>query len=98
MDNQGAGTDAINKISREKYWEEADQAEQIDRLRDEVVNLCRIITEQGDLIMKLAKHQHAQDGELLVSITSDFVENRPIGYFAHDNGIPHRLSKEHERR
>lgn len=83
------------KNSRERYWEEASAEQKVERLRDEVARLCKLVTEQAGFIMKLMEHSHA-DGKLLSPILRGGLD-QPIGYFAHDNGIPHSLRKQHER-
>ena len=103
-DNKAEGTSANmgtqrGILSREKYWEEADAAEKIERLRDEVSRLCIVVTEQAEMIVKLAGHRHGTEGALLVML-DDALRNRerPIGLFAHDNRMPHRIRTEQERR
>jgi hypothetical protein len=83
--------------SRERYWEEADTEDKVSRLRDEVARLCLVVSEQAAIIVKLGSHMHAQDGRLVVPMVDTLNENRPR-IFAHDNGIPHRLRTERERR
>lgn len=83
--------------SREKYWEECDAEQKIERLRDAVAGQCRLLTQQVRFLAKLAVHQHAPDGRLLALIANDLEERGP-SLFAHDNGIPHNLRREHERR
>lgn len=83
--------------AREKYWEEADPNDKADRLRDEVARLCRLVTEQRVTIARLCAHAHGPTGQILVPIMAE-LENPGPALFAHDNGIPHRIRKQHERR
>ena len=88
---------AIGGAAREKYWEEATADDKIERLRDEVARLCAVVTLQAELLARIGGHSHGADGKLLVPLMEQSNLNR-VGLFAHDNGTPHRLRKERERR
>ena len=83
--------------SRERYWEEAMTEDKIERLRDEVAHLCSMVTQLTQAVVHLSTHQHGSDGKLLTPYVDELTTNRPR-LFAHDNGIPHRIRKPHERR
>lgn len=98
--NAAVGSVAAEKLaSREKHWEECSPEQQIDRLRDEVARLCGTVTELYGVVLKLSGHIHGNDGKIAVPFIEGMGNrlDRP-GLFAHDNGIPHRLRKPHERR
>lgn len=91
--------EAITQAVRERYWEEATPEDKIERLRDEVARLCIMVSQQAEILLKLGTHNHAPDGKLMVLMTDQLGNAaRGLSLFAHDNGIPHRLRKPHERR
>lgn len=92
--------------TRERYWEEADTEQKIERLRDTVAMLCRETTALSAAVQRLAAHSHGDNG-LLVPIHmvegANYGRNSLAGavgggLYAHDNGIPHGLRTKHERR
>jgi hypothetical protein len=85
------------QAQRERYWEEAEPADKIERLRDELARACKVITELSGLVVKLGAHQHGENGALLVPMLAEDRGNR-VGLFAHDNGVPHRIRTKRERR
>lgn len=91
------GSEAM-QAQRERYWEEATDADKIERLRDEVARLCKIVGELSSVVVKLGSHGHGADGRMMVALETDIHGNRALGLFAHDNGIPHRIRREYERR
>lgn len=87
---------AEQRVCREQYWEEETPEGKIERLREEVARLCRVVTDQTKVIAKLSVHQHAPDGRLMTLLAED-LERRGPQLFAHDNGIPHRIRTRRER-
>lgn len=87
-----------NKVSREKYWEECDAEQKIERLRDQLATACRLIEQQSQILNSLAVHRHGQDGVLLTPLYANGRAEGGAGYFAHDRGIPHSLRLAHQRR
>ena len=91
-----AGGKASGEASRKPYWAEADTADKLERLRDEVSRLCIVVTEHAELIAKLVGHRHGTDGALLVTLNEAL--QRPLGVFAHDGRMSHSIRTEQERR
>lgn len=97
---------AITAAAREKYWEECDADQKAERLRDQVAHLSRDLSTLVGFLQQIASHKHGANGELLTAL--QFVEPGANyargalagghGLYAHDNGIPHNLRREHERR
>lgn len=85
---------ALTQASREKYWEEADDAQKIERLRETVARLCRDVTTLTANLAQVCGHRHGENGELL----TPFRPVDPHANYAHDNGIPHNLRTQRERR
>ena len=89
-------------VSREKYWEEKTADQKIEVLRDELARACRFISTQQETIYKLLAHQHGQHGHLLMPLigadSNSSLGMMGSGTFAGDNGIPHALRKERDRR
>lgn len=54
------------KCMREKYWEECNEAEKFERMRDVVKQQANTIERLLNDVNLLRMHQHAQDGRLLV--------------------------------
>lgn len=95
---------AERMLSREKYWEECDADQKLDRLRDAVSRLCRDMTTLTANLQQIVAHRHGTDGELLtpfrvVDPYANHVGSALAGgLYAHDGGIPHNLRTERERR
>lgn len=87
---------AIMSVARERYWEEAEPADQINRLRDEVARLCKLVQQQAQVMVKYGVHSHTADGKLVVGL-ADSLEQQPRDLFAHDGGIPHRIRTQRDR-
>lgn len=87
-----------NKISREKYWEECDAEQKIERLRDGLANACRIIEQQSQMLNSFAVHRHGKDGILLTPLYANGRGEGGASYFSHDHGIPHNLRLSHQRK
>lgn len=91
-------------LARDKYWEECSPEQQIDRLRDTVARLCRDVTTLAVNLQQVIAHRHGANGELLtpfraVDPNANYAQGQlGGGLYAHDNGIPHNLRREHERR
>lgn len=73
----------VEGISRDLYWNECDQGRQIDRLRDQVINLNTQIGELTDTISKLLMHSHQKNVLVMPIIAYD--------NFDRTLKIPHRL-------
>ena len=86
--------------SREKYWEECDAEQKLDRLRDNLARACRIIQGQEKQIAQLMAHQHSANGILLSPLYggNEALGNLSGGAFTHDMGIPYNLRTKRERR
>jgi hypothetical protein len=94
---QVAGT----MLRRDPHWEEATDADKIERLRNEVASLCRMAITQAATIQHLLAHEHGCHGTLVAPIP-DPTMNRALGspgfgVFAADNGIPHSIRNKYER-
>lgn len=86
-------------VSREKYWEECDAEQKIERLRDQLAHACRIIEQQSQMLNSLAVHRHdGNDGVLLTPLYANARGEAGAGHFSHDRGIPHSLRLAHQRR
>ncbi len=101
MNEAGAKYAGEMAAAREQYWEEANADAKIERLRDEVASLCRIVIGQNATIGQLMAHQHSSNGALVAPIPDPML-NRALGsprygVFAADNGIPRRLRTKRER-
>lgn len=83
-------------ISRERYWEEATADDKVERLRETISALCRIVQQQAQVMVKYGVHTHMPDGKLVVGL-ADSMDHQPRDLFAHDGGIPHRLRTQRER-
>jgi hypothetical protein len=72
---QGGSAKVSERLaSREKYWEEMDDAQKIRALRDALV---RLADEHAALIktcLDLTQHQHASDGEILLRMHKNYNE------------------------
>ena len=72
---------ALNQAVREKFWEEMDDAQRMAKMREEVRYLRRLVTNMESTINSLRRHQHAQDGALMIPLKRIENEDRPRGYF-----------------
>jgi len=88
----------LAEASREKYWEETTVEDKAERLRDEVARLCAVVTQLSEMVVKLGGHIHGADGKIAVPFVETLGNPNRLGLFAHDNGIPHRIRKQYERR
>ena len=77
MDEQQAAKSAGNSMaSREKYWDELTDAEKIERLRDEVVNLKYRVGRNSASVSDLMHHDHHPvTGELMKPMSRGGVES-----------------------
>lgn len=82
--------------SREKYWEEMDDARRIQVLRDALASACHALDRQGKLILQLVAHQHGVDGGVVTPILRA-QNNESGGLFTHDGGIPYNIRLGRER-
>ena len=87
---------------REKYWEECDAEQKLERLRGAMARVCRDITALSAAVHRLAAHTHGENG-LLIPIhfadpSANLAGSLGGGMDAHDNGIPHNLRTKREGR
>jgi len=54
--------------SREKYWDELDDSEKIERMRDEVKKLRRSLASTNRRLSSLMRHSHDTSGGIVVPI------------------------------
>ena len=101
---QGAAMGATKAASREQYWEECAIEQKLERLRDVVARVCRETVLLSASVQRLAAHQHADNGGLLIPLhyvdQSVNLAGAAMGgrMYAHDGGSPHSLRTERERR
>ena len=76
----GASGSGLLQARREKTWDESDNEQRMQKMRDEVRYLRREITAMQSDMRKLKAHQHSLDGSLLVPIKTCDVDERPRGY------------------
>ena len=72
--NESAAQDSQilgNKICRERYWDELNDSEKIERMRDEVKRLQNQVKRLSQLTDRLLQHNHSQSGALFVPIEAD---------------------------
>ena len=77
----GSALGALSKAMRDKTWDEMDDAQRMEKMREEVRYLRRLVTDQSGIIRKLTRHQHAQDGAIMAPLNNRDDEDRPRGYF-----------------
>lgn len=53
---------------RDKNWDELDDAERVERMREVVKRLQRQVEAQAVVIGRLEEHTHAGDGSLLIPL------------------------------
>lgn len=89
----------IPQVMRQKYWEEADAEQKIERLRDAVARLCRDMNALAVNLVNFSAHQHGQNGELLTTLrivnpNANYVQGALTGG---SNSIPHSIRTQRER-
>lgn len=57
---------------REKYWNELNDSEKIERLREQVRKLREIIIKMSNTVYKLKKHSH-DDKQILIPLSEDIL-------------------------
>lgn len=68
-----------NLPSREKYWDELNDQQKVDRMRQEVKSMQRQLTSTVVMMEKLMNHQHSiANGEILTSLQTR--NDQPEGY------------------
>lgn len=68
--NEQMACDGANTAKREKMWAELTDAEKIERMRDQVKQLARLVQRHDSGIYQMQEHRHGNDGELLVPLNS----------------------------
>ena len=71
---------AFNQAMRKKFWDEMNDAQRMEKMREEVRYLRRLYTDLQRTVNKLKLHQHAQDGSIFVPLKRND-EDGPRGYF-----------------
>ena len=92
--NQAAGGRLSGLARRDKYWDECDVGQQIERLREQVIRQQRLIEAAEMFIDELMMHSHGADGALLVPIKQPATERR---FPRIEYTIPYRLQTAKER-
>ncbi len=60
----------MNRAMRDKNWDELTDAEKIERLREQVKRLARIVDAHDRGIYTMQEHSHSLTGEILVPMNS----------------------------
>ena len=71
----------IKQAMREKTWDEIDNAQRMEKMREELRYLRRMVTDLQSTVRKFKAHQHAQDGSIMVPLNNRDDDDRPRGYF-----------------
>jgi hypothetical protein len=61
----------MNGAQREKYWSELEDAEKIERMREEVKKLERVAMSLSNKISKWQRHSH-QDNKIVIPLEQDY--------------------------
>jgi hypothetical protein len=80
---------------REKYWEEMDDAQKIQALREAVVWMSRDLVDATKALASLGRHQHGADGSLLAPLYTNVGGNMNEGSYQRDYAA--RLKTPRER-
>lgn len=69
--------------SREKYWDECDSGQHVERLRETLVRQELVIERLERALVQLEQHRHDdKTGALTVQYSSVISGNSPLGYMA----------------
>ncbi len=77
----GAALAQFNKPCSVPTWDESTPERRMEMMREEVRYLRRMVTDLQATVRKLGKHQHSQDGSIVVPLRDRDDDDRPRRYF-----------------